>query len=106
MAKNLKTFSATAKQKLLVHQSPSSSTTYQNKEYYVSELVGCIVQNSSNEELGTITKVDNFGAGDLLEVQNSKNKKFYIPFDKNNLISNGKDNIKDRAMNKALELAS
>jgi hypothetical protein len=25
---------------------------------------------------------------------------------KNNLINNGKDNIKDRAMNKALELAS
>jgi hypothetical protein len=25
---------------------------------------------------------------------------------KNNLISNGKDNIKDRAMNKALELAA
>ncbi len=32
MAKNLKTFSATAKQKLLVHQSSSSSTTYHDKD--------------------------------------------------------------------------
>ena len=35
-------------------------------------VVGCIVQNSSNEELGTITKVDNFGAGDLINIQNEK----------------------------------
>ena len=58
-----------------------------SNEYYLIDLKGCTVKNKDNKKIGTVKNLDNFGAGDLLEVQNSKNKKFYIPFDKNNLIS-------------------
>ena len=58
-----------------------------NNEYYVLDLVGCVVKNNFNNNLGIVIGVDNFGAGDLLKLKNQSNKHQYIPMDKDNLIS-------------------
>ena len=34
-----------------------------------------------------MTNIDNFGAGDLIEIKNESEKKFYIPMNSENVIS-------------------
>ena len=59
----------------------------ENNQYYVSDLIGCKVVNLTKNILGEIISIQNFGAGDLIEVQNVKKQKFYIPMNNENLIS-------------------
>ena len=55
-----------------------------NNEYYVNDLLECEVYNLEKKFLGTVINVENFGAGDLLEIKNN-NKKFLIPINKENI---------------------
>ena len=54
------------------------------EEYYLADLVGLkVIEQSSNQEVGTIAGVYNFGAGDILEIRiNANNKLEMIPFTK------------------------
>jgi 16S rRNA processing protein RimM len=49
-------------------------------EYYHSDLIGlpCVDQNGG--AIGTVSAVENFGAGDLLEVEFANGKKSLIPY--------------------------
>ncbi len=47
-----------------------------------SDLIGCDIIHKNGNSLGNVISVDNFGAGDLLEII-YKNKKIYIPLDDN-----------------------
>ena len=49
-------------------------------EYYHADLLGLACVDASGEPLGTIVAVENFGAGDLLEVERPDGKKALIPF--------------------------
>lgn len=49
-------------------------------EYYHSDLVGLPCFDSAGVELGRVSAVENFGAGDLLEVESSEGRKSLIPF--------------------------
>ncbi|MBO6510160.1 MAG: ribosome maturation factor RimM [Roseibium sp.] len=49
-------------------------------EFYYSDLNGLSVIDQNGETLGKIVSVQDFGAGDLLEVRPSRGKTFYIPF--------------------------
>ena len=49
-------------------------------EYYHSDLIGLPCETEAGEPLGTIVAVENFGAGDLLEVEGSGGKRALIPF--------------------------
>ncbi|MCY4306192.1 MAG: ribosome maturation factor RimM [Aestuariivita sp.] len=50
-------------------------------EFYHSDLIGLIVKNTDGVELGHVKSIQNYGAGDLLEVyQPEQNKSTYIPF--------------------------
>lgn len=50
-------------------------------EFYIEDLVGLKALNKENEEIGHIHAVQNFGAGDLLEITlNETGKRFYLPF--------------------------
>jgi 16S rRNA processing protein RimM len=49
-------------------------------EYYILDLIGCKVII-----LGHVVDVKNFGAGDLLEIQNTEKKIFHIPMNNENL---------------------
>ena len=49
-------------------------------EYYHTDLVGLPCIDESGEELGIVVAVENFGAGDLLEIERPDGKRALIPF--------------------------
>ena len=57
-----------------------------SNEYYVDDLIGSKVVHKNGNFIGNVISVDNFGAGDLLEI-NFKENKIYIPFNDDNVLS-------------------
>ena len=55
-----------------------------DEEYYLADLIGLkVFEQSSENEVGTVAGVYNFGAGDILEIRvNSTNKLEMLPFTK------------------------
>jgi 16S rRNA processing protein RimM len=51
-------------------------------EYYYSDLLGLACVSTAGEGLGVCISVDNFGAGDIIEVQRPDGKKFMVPMNK------------------------
>jgi 16S rRNA processing protein RimM len=49
-------------------------------EYYHSDLVGIPAEDRSGKPVGSVVAVENYGAGDLLEIEDSAGKRFLIPF--------------------------
>lgn len=49
-------------------------------EFYYSDLTGLPVEDTAGTVLGKVIAVQDFGAGDLLEVRPLRGKSFYIPF--------------------------
>lgn len=49
-------------------------------EFYIEDLVGLEARNSANDRIGKVTAVDNFGAGDLLDILTDEGKSGYVPF--------------------------
>lgn len=49
-------------------------------EYYHADLIGLPCVDESGMPLGTVVSVENFGAGDLLEVERPDGKRSLIPF--------------------------
>jgi len=50
------------------------------EEFYQSDLIGLAVVRADGSPLGTVVAVQNFGAGDLLEVAPSRGRTFLLPF--------------------------
>ena len=48
-------------------------------EYYHADLIGLAAVSDGGEALGTVTAVENFGAGDILEIERANGKHFMIP---------------------------
>jgi 16S rRNA processing protein RimM len=48
-------------------------------EYYHADLIGLVCLSASGEALGIVVGVENYGAGDLLEVERPDGKKALIP---------------------------
>ena len=49
-------------------------------EYYHADLIGLRCESKEGEILGTVAAVENFGAGDLLEVERPDGSRALIPF--------------------------
>ncbi len=49
-------------------------------EYYVTDLIGMAVVDVDGKALGTVANVDNFGAGDLLDIKPTDGASFYVAF--------------------------
>jgi 16S rRNA processing protein RimM len=49
-------------------------------EYYFSDLIGLPVQSEAGEALGTVAAVENFGAGDILDIERPDGKRVMVPF--------------------------
>jgi 16S rRNA processing protein RimM len=49
-------------------------------EYYHADLVGLPCVDEAGEKLGVVVAVENFGAGDLLEIERSDGKRSLISF--------------------------
>ena len=48
-------------------------------EYYHADLVGLAAVSDDGQELGTVVAVENFGAGDILEIERPDGKRFMVP---------------------------
>ena len=55
--------------------------TLKEGEYYHADLIGLPCVDAAGNALGTVSGVENFGAGDLLEVVDTDGKKALIPFE-------------------------
>lgn len=51
-------------------------------EYYVSDLEGLNVVDRAGVPLGVVHAVNNFGAGDLLEIETAGGERLILPFDR------------------------
>ncbi|WP_293901831.1 ribosome maturation factor RimM [Phenylobacterium sp.] len=49
-------------------------------EFYVTDLIGLAVETAEGEALGKVKAVQDFGAGDLLEIQPPEGASWYLPF--------------------------
>ncbi|MBK9584634.1 MAG: 16S rRNA processing protein RimM [Alphaproteobacteria bacterium] len=49
-------------------------------EFYIEDLISLEVRNIENVRIGKVTSVDNFGAGDLLDIHTDQGKSGYVPF--------------------------
>ncbi len=49
-------------------------------EYYHADLIGLPCESAEGAALGTVVAVENFGAGDLLEIEQADGKRALIPF--------------------------
>ena len=49
-------------------------------EYYHADLIGLRCENLEGEALGTVLAVENFGAGDVIEIEKSDGRRTMVPF--------------------------
>ena len=49
-------------------------------EFYLADLIGLAVVGRDGQAMGTVRTVQNFGAGDLLEIAPPEGESFYLPF--------------------------
>ena len=49
-------------------------------EYYHADLIGLPCESPAGDPLGTIVAVENFGAGDLLEIEKPDGRRALVPF--------------------------
>ena len=49
-------------------------------EYYHVDLIGVPCVDGEDQPLGTVSAVENYGAGDLLEIENGEGKRALVPF--------------------------
>ena len=64
----------------LVEVDRSALPPLEDGEYYHADLVGLDCVDRDGRSVGTVTAVENFGAGDLLEVEMEGGKRSLIPF--------------------------
>ena len=48
-------------------------------EYYHADLLGLAAVSDTGEPLGTVVAVENYGAGDILEIERPDGKRFMVP---------------------------
>jgi 16S rRNA processing protein RimM len=48
-------------------------------EYYHADLIGLACVSSDGEDLGVCVAVENFGAGDVIEIERPNGKRFMVP---------------------------
>ncbi len=48
-------------------------------EYYHADLIGLAVLSEAGEAIGTVVAVENFGAGDVIEIAKADGKRFMVP---------------------------
>ena len=54
-------------------------------EFYIADLIGLEVRLADGSKFGSLTRVDNFGAGDILDILNSDGTEIQILFNKANV---------------------
>jgi len=65
---------------LLVEVDRSALPPLEQGEYYHVDLIGLACVDSQDLEWGKVAAIENYGAGDLLEVEDASGKRSLIPF--------------------------
>ncbi|MEZ5901933.1 MAG: ribosome maturation factor RimM [Alphaproteobacteria bacterium] len=71
----------------------SDLPTLEEDEFYFSDLVGLPVIDENGTEVGKIIGSDNFGAGDLLEIQPPGQESFYLPVTDKTVMQINEENV-------------
>lgn len=50
-------------------------------EFYIDDLANLTALDKNKENIGMVTAVQNYGAGDLLEIKPSRGPTYFVPFD-------------------------
>jgi 16S rRNA processing protein RimM len=58
----------------------STLPTLADGEYYHADLIGLPCEDAAAAALGTVVAVENFGAGDLLEIEKPDGRRALVPF--------------------------
>jgi 16S rRNA processing protein RimM len=64
----------------LVEVDRSALPPLEDGEYYHADLIGLPAENKSGTVIGAVVAVENYGAGDLLEIEREDGKRSLIPF--------------------------
>ena len=64
----------------LVEVERSALPSLDEDEYYHADLIGLAAEDAVGTPVGTVVAVENFGAGDLLEIESKDGKRGLIPF--------------------------
>ena len=54
-------------------------------EFYLADLIGLPIETPEGEALGTVKTIQDFGAGDLIEVQPPMGASWWLPFTRENV---------------------
>ncbi|HEY7806534.1 MAG TPA: ribosome maturation factor RimM [Croceibacterium sp.] len=57
----------------------SSLPPLEEGEYYHADLIGLTAVSDVGEALGTVVAIENFGAGDILEIERPDGRRFMVP---------------------------
>jgi|SRR5579884_1385811 len=72
--------SAEALRGSLVEVDRSALPPLQDGEYYHADLIGLPAFDRDGTRVGSVATVENYGAGDLLEIETTEGKRLLIPF--------------------------
>lgn len=72
--------SAEALRGSLVEVDRKELPTLEEGEYYYADLIGLPAVDSGGMKIGTVASVENYGAGDLLEIETEDGKRSLIPY--------------------------
>ncbi|MGE5563901.1 MAG: ribosome maturation factor RimM [Bacillota bacterium] len=64
----------------LVEVDRSALPPLEEGEYYHADLIGLPAEDGNGSRLGTVVAVENYGAGDLLEIEMSDGARSLVPF--------------------------
>jgi 16S rRNA processing protein RimM len=64
----------------LIEVDRSSLPPLESGEYYHVDLIGLPAMDTDGSEIGTVSSIENYGAGDLLEIELEGGKRSLIPF--------------------------
>jgi 16S rRNA processing protein RimM len=72
--------SAEALRGILLTVPRSDLPPLEDGEYYYVDLIGLPCESPGGEALGAVVAVENFGAGDILEIEKTDGKRSMVPF--------------------------
>lgn len=61
--------------------------------FYFTDLIGLQCVDTKDKDIGKVIAVENFGAGDLLEIQPVGTERFYLPFNDDTILEIGENKI-------------
>ncbi len=64
----------------LLTVSRSALPALEEGEYYHADLIGLACESAAGEALGSVVAVDNFGAGDIIEIEKPDGRRTMVPF--------------------------